>query len=1124
MECLNCHATLAEVAKFCIECGTPVSLACPACGHICAATAKFCPECGTRVAPRDVNTTVSTQSLPAAQSLQDSTSEHAERRQLTVLFCDLIGSMEMSAHLDPEDLRMVIGAYHQCVADTVGRFDGFVARFMGDGALVYFGFPQSHEDNAERAVRAALALVSTVGNLTALDKHLGVRIGIATGLVVVGELVNAGAAREQTALGETPNLAARLQALAEPNSIVIAENTWRLAGDRFTYRDLGNVSIKGYEVPAHVWQVTGTTRGADSFAVLRPDVLLRKTTTYDVDSTSLVGRAQELGLLQDCWAQVTEGQGRVVLLMGDPGIGKSRLVQTLIAGIESEFHVFLELRCSEYHANSPLYPIISLLWNVLSWSRGDSNETRLEKLAEFCSRYQVSSTEGLPLLISLLSMPPSKRFPLPPMSPERQKQRTLQTLLGAVIALGAERPVFAVVEDVHWIDPTTMEFLTLLVDQVPTVRLFVLFTARFPFRPPWSHHSHVMPIVLSRLTRRQSGEMVARVARGKALSPDVVAQIVAKTDGVPLYVEELTKMVLESGCDRALEDQPALPGSPPRLAIPTTLQDSLTTRLDRLASAKDIAQLCATLGREFSYVLLRAVSSMDEPRLQHELSRLTDAEFLYQRGTPPDARYIFKHALIREAAYGSLLKSTRHQCHQRIARVMVSEFAGEAEAQPEFVAMHFTEGGDVVAAVQWWQRAGRRAFSHATYTEAAAHFTRGLDLLKSMPASAERDQQELALEVELGYALIPVRGWSATETARAFTRAGELCRQSDETPVHFRALWGLGAFHFVRGDQRQARQVAEHCLLVAGQGNDVDAIMEAHYLSGITLCVMGDFGAGQSELEECVRTYGAGKREAHRVLYGQDVKASALGWLAMARWACGRPDEALECANESLEVVRDSPQPFLLARGLAGVGFVHVFRGDPQGPDSPLQAAIALCAEQGFTYFQAVVSAFHGGNLVHMGRTQEGISLMQANVLALRTVGSELLFTLIYANLASAHLALAQVDEGLAAVEDGLECVARNGERWAEAELFRIRGQLLLARGLEEAARAETCFKQAMDIAHRQQAKSYELRAAISLAQLWRQQGRVGDSQALLEEAVGAWPEAMQTADLLAARQLRGLT
>ena len=1123
MECLNCHAILPEAAKYCIECGTPAPLACLACGYVCGAAANFCPACGVRLADRGVNPTAPGQSLAAAAapSLRDTASEHAERRQLTVLFCDLVGSTEMSSHLDPEDLRVVISAYYQCVANTIADFDGFVARFLGDGALVYFGYPQGHEDNAARALRAALALILNVGKLNTLDTHLRVRIGVATGLVVVGELVDAGVAHEQTVLGETPNLAARLQAVAEPNAIVIADSTRRLAGDRFTYRDLGFVPLKGFDAPAHVWQVTGAARGSESFAVLRPDMPPRKEMAAGVGATPLVGREQERGLLHDCWEQATEGQGRVVLLMGDPGIGKSRLVQTLIADVELEPHVLLELHGSEYHANSPLYPVVSLLWNVLSWRRGDSDDIRLEKLASFCTRYQVSSSEGLPLLISLLSMPPSKRFPLPPMSPEREKQRTLQTLLGAVIALAAERPVLAVVEDLHWIDPTTIEFLGLLVDQVPTVRLFVLLTARLPFQPPWPSRSHVTPIILTRLTRRQVGEMVARVAGSRPLPPDVVSQIVAKTDGVPLYVEELTKVALDSVVVRAPEDGSPLASATPWLSIPPTLQDSLTARLDRLASAKVIAQLGATLGREFSYALLRSVSNLDERLLQQELNRLTDAEFLYARGTPPDATYVFKHALIREAAYHSLLKSVRHQHHQRIAEVLVSDFPSEAEAQPEYVATHFTEGGQANTAVQWWQRAGRRAFSRAAYTEAAAHFTKGLDLIISMPASVERDQRELALEVELGYALIPVRGWAASDTARAFTRAGELSRQIGDTPVHFRALWGLGAFHFVRGDQRQARQVGEQCMIAAGKTNDIDAIMEAHYLSGITSCVMGKFVAGQRDLEECVRIYGTEKREAHRVLYGQDVKASALGWLAMARWVCGRPDEALDCANESLQLVRDAAQPFLLARGLAAVGFVHVFRGDPQGPDSPLQAAIALCTEQGFTYFRAVVLAFHGANLVRLGRPQEGIVLMQTNVRALRTFGSELLFTTIFAHLASAHLGLAQVDEGLAVVDDGLKCVERTGERWAEAELYRIRGQLLLTRGLHEAARGETCFRQALETARRQQARSYELRAASALAQLWRQQRRDGDARALLTEAIGAWPEALQTADLVAAKQLR---
>jgi predicted ATPase len=811
-----------------------------------------------------------------------------------------------------------------------------------------------------------------------------------------------------------------------------------------------------------------------------------------------------------------------VLIMGDPGIGKTRLVQTMVADVADRPHVLLELRCSEDRANSPLHPVISLLWSVLDWSRGDSDATRLDKLVAFCERYRISTAEGLPLLASLLSLPPSPRLPAPPMSPERQKERTLQTLLDAVLAVAAEHPVLAVVEDLHWVDPTTQELLTLIVAQVATVRLLALLTARFHFRAPWQIHSHLTPIVLTRLTRRQAGELVTHVAGTRALAAEVVSQIVARTDGVPLYVEELTKMVVETGLAQASLGDPESAGAARSPAIPATLQDSLMARLDRLNGGKAVAQLCATLGREFSYALLRAVSDLDDVALDRELDRLVEAEFLYQRGTPPDATYVFKHALIREAAYESLLRSARRQYHRRNALALVSQFAAESAAQPEYVAMQFTEAGELGEAVRWWQSAGRRAFSRAAYAEAAVHYTKGLALLTSTPGSAERDQRELELQVELGYALIPVRGWSAAETAKAFTRAGDLCRSIGETPAHFRARWGLGAFHFVRGDQRKARRIAEQCVAAARQSNDVDARMEAHLLNGIVSCVTGEFVAAQRELDACVRIHGAEPREAHRVLYGQDAKASALGWIAMARWTCGQSDEALAIAEEGLAFVRDARQPFLLARGLAAVGFVRVFRGDPQGPGSPLVEAIALCAEQGFKYFHAVVSAFHGASLAQSGRAAEGVAQMQANVITLRNVGSELLFTLIFAHLASALLAEQRIQEGLAAIDDGLACVERNGERWAEAELHRIRGQLLTAGGMPEAVDAEACFQRALRIARGQGARAYELRAATDLAQFWAQHGKSRQASSLLAEALVAWTSGMRSRDLDRARDLYG--
>lgn len=1116
MQCSSCQATLPEAAKFCIECGAPTRTVC-ACGFANLARASFCGQCGAKLS-RALHDGVPTAPSPAGGLLAaDGNLGSVDRRQLTVLFCDLVGSTPLSSRLDPEDLREVIGAYHRCIASTVERFGGFVARFMGDGALVYFGYPHAFEDNAERAVRAARMLVSAIAGLDVLAERLQVRIGIATGLVVVGELVNAGAAREQTALGETPNLAARLQAAAEPDAIVIADATKRLVGAQFECRDLGAVALSGFAIPVRAWQVVEEERSRRLFNAHVSSQGSHPTPGDSFETRPLVGRLQELGLLRERWKQVSEGRGRLVLVSGDAGIGKSRLVQALLAHLEQEPHAHLEFRCSPYYANSPLYPVIALLPTVLGWSRGDANEARLEKLEAFCARHRLPPIEGVPLLASLLSLPASDRFPMQAMSPERRKQRTLQILIAIVLSFAAEQPLMMVIEDLHWIDPTSTQLLTLLIDQVPTVPLFLLLTARPDFEPPWPPQSYVTPLVLTRLTQSETAEMVG-LASGKPLPPEVVEEIVAKTDGVPLFVEELTKMVLESELIQAREDRYALTGSLPPLAIPTTLQDSLAARLDGLTTVKPLAQLCATLGREFSYPLLQAVSGLDDLTLQRSLARLVQAEFLHQRGTLSEANYVFKHAMIQEAAYQSLLKSRRQQYHQRIASVLVEHFADDADAQPEVVALHQTQAGDIDAAVNWWQRAGQHAFRRASYAEAIAHYSSGLRVLETLADERPRDQSELALQVELGYALIPLRGWGAPETAQAFSRAGELCRQIGDTPSQFRALWGLGAFHFVRGDQHKAREVAEQCLDLARQTNDEDALIEAHYLLGIVRCVRGEFVLGCENLEECIRLYGSEVREMHRLLYGQDAKASALGWLAMALWVRGHPDEALARANEALAFVRDTTQPFLFARGLAGVGFVHAFRREPRGPDTELPAAQAVCAEEGFTYFHAVVSAFQGANLVLLGSPHEGIELMQASARALRAMGSGLLLTPILANLASAHIALGHVDETIAALDEGLAFVDRNGERWAESELHRIRGQLL---GMRDAnlTQAETSLQKALDVARGQQAKSYELRAATELASHWNRQGRIGEAKSVLSQAIESWPPHCDSADLRDARE-----
>jgi class 3 adenylate cyclase/tetratricopeptide (TPR) repeat protein len=1108
MHCLSCGATLPKAARFCIDCGSEVTRVCRGCGVANPWRAAFCANCGATVG----------EARPEAYLAEDGDLPSVERRQLTVVFCDLVNSTAMTSRLDPEELREVVGAYHKCIADTVEPFGGFVARYMGDGALIYFGYPIAFEDSARRAVRAALALVANVADIDVLAERLHVRIGIATGLVVIGELVNAGAAREQTALGEAPNLAARLQAIAKPDSIVVAAATKRVAGSAFDYHDLGTAALHGFPEPVAAWQVLSEARPHRGFTARDSTSGAPIIFQHDTVAGPLIGREQELRLLLDCWQEVVEGRGRVVLVSGDPGIGKSSLAQAFLSHLGESPHAQLEVRSQANYANSPLYPVVAVLPTVLAWMRTDDIDAKLEKLKAFCARLHLPAGEALPLLASLLCLP-AEQYVMPAMSPERQKAQTLQLLVTIVAGFAAEKPLTMLVEDLQWIDPTSRQMLQALIDRIPTAPLLLLLTTRLGHDPSWPPHSHVTRLTLTRLTRDETKKLIDHIVEGKQLPVQVANEIVATTDGVPLFVEELTRMVLESGLMEAREDRYALIGPLPPLAIPATLQDSLAARLDRLAAAKPLAQLCATLGREFSYPLLRAVAGMEDQALQKSLEQLVRAEFLQQRAASSEAIYTFKDALIQEAAYQSLLKRRRQLLHGRIARVIVEQFAIEAEAHPEVVALHHTRSGDLDAAVTWWQKASQYAFRRASYPEAIAHCLSGLRVLETLPDERRRAQLELGLQVDLGYSLIPIRGWGASETEHAFSRAAEVSEQIGDAPSQFRALWGVGAFHFVRGDQHKAIQFAEQCMTLARQANDLDARIEAHYLLGISRCVRGDFVRGSAELEACVHLYGKEVRETHRLLYGQDAKAAALGWLAMARWVLGDPDEALAKARDALLFVQDSTQPFLHVRALSAVGFVYVFRGEPRESDGELAAALALCVEQGFVYFHAVVTAFHGANLALLGRMDEAIELMKASLVALGDAGSLLLSTLILVNLAKAYLAIGCLEEAQSVLEEGFRTVERTGERWAESELHRLRGQLWHQRG-STSERVEVSFRKALEIARSQQAKSFELRAVVSLAACWQQLNKNAAAKALLLEVLGDWPKDLDSADLREARLL----
>jgi class 3 adenylate cyclase/tetratricopeptide (TPR) repeat protein len=720
-------------------------------------------------------------------------SADGERRQLTVLFCDVADSTRLAGQLDPEDLRTVVLAYQATCVEVLQRFEGHVAQYLGDGLLVYFGYPQAHEDDAQRAVRAGLGILDAMGVLnTRLEQHQGVRlavrIGIHTGPVVVGTM-GSGGRHEQLALGETPNLAARLQSLAAPGTVAISETTHRLVQGYVRCDDLGSPSLKGVETPVHVYRVV-----EESAAQSRLDV------AGTTGLTPLVGREHELGLLRERWAQSRDGLGQVVLLGGEAGIGKSRLVHVLAEQVVAEGAPWLMLRCSPYHTNSAFYPVIEHLQRLLQWHRHETPVTRLATLEQALQTVALPLAEVVPPLAALLSLPVPEQYPPPALSSQRQKQKTLEALAAWLLAETARQPVLAVWEDLHWADPSTLELLEVMLDHVPTARLLLVLTSRPEFRPPWAPRSDVMQLTLTRLPRHQSEEMVVRVTRGKLVPAEVLAQVVAKTDGIPLFVEELVKTILEAGLMQEDAGRYRLTGPLPPLAIPATLQDALMARLDRLAMVKEVAQLGAVLGREFAYELLRAVAPLDEATLQHGLTRLVEAELLYQRGILPQATYLFKHALVQDAAYQSLLRSTRQQYHQRIAQVLEAQFAETLETQPEVLAHHYTEAGLTAQAIPHWQRAGERAVGRSAHVEAIGHFRMALEVLELLPDAPERVRQELTLQRALGASLLATQGFAAPDVERAYTRAWALCQRLGDTPEIFPVLFGLWGFYETKGD------------------------------------------------------------------------------------------------------------------------------------------------------------------------------------------------------------------------------------------------------------------------------------------------------------------------------------
>jgi class 3 adenylate cyclase len=1030
----------------------------------------------------------------------------AERRQLTVMFVDLVGSTALSAKLDPEDMREVIHAYQNTVAGEIARFEGHVAKFMGDGVLAFFGWPRAHEDEAERAVRASLAIAGAVPTLvTPAGEALKARIGIATGLVVVGDLVGEGAAREESVIGDTPNLAARIQALAEAGGVVVADATRRLVGSLFELKDLGPRRLKGIAAPVHAFAVERERAVEDRFAAHQSGAPL-----------PLVGRDQELALLLHRWRLAKGSEGQAVLLAGEPGIGKSRIVLALRERLRAEPRTSVRYNCSPFHANSALHPVIEQLARAAGFAPEDDAATKLARLEALVAP-AAPPDDLLPYLIDLLGLPPDGHA-LPPLTPQEKKARTFRALLAQLEGLAGQRPVLLVLEDAHWCDPTTLEFFDRVVERVAALRVLLVVTFRPEFRPPWAGHAHVTSLALSRLGRAEAGAIVAEVAGGQALPVELFDAIVGRTDGVPLFVEELTKTVLEGGLLREAEGRLELAGPIPPLAIPATLSDSLLARLDRLAPVKEIAQVGAVIGREFGRALLAAVAGADERGLTDALDRLVAAGLILRRGARAEPLYAFKHALVQDAAYQSLLKSRRQQLHAKVAEALEAGHAGEGDTPPEILAHHLTEGSLFARALPAWLAAAERAWRRSAYRETIAHVRRGLEIAPSVPAP-EGTRIAIRLHNLLGAALLAAHG-PRPEVIEAYQEAEQLAAEAGETGELLRALWGSWFCHMQRLDVPRVRCITADLLRRAGRASDDGLALQAHHAVWTTEWQTGDLWQAREHAETGVRLYDEAKHHYHTAFYGgHDAGVCSRYTLGITLWLLGFPDQAAHRTEEAEALARRLAHPLTLAMTLTFATWLRLFRGDRGDAWRLTRLGVELCTQQGIPVYLAADRICEGSLRAADGEGGTAADMILSGVRTLETLGVCVRRSFYLGLLAEAHLRAGRPREGLAAVEAALRFVAETGERWYQPELHRLWGELALAAGRAR-DEARPAFEAARTAARERGARSFELRAAIRLARLDGEAGERQRARDLLAPVYGWFTEGFETPNLIEAKAL----
>jgi class 3 adenylate cyclase/predicted ATPase len=1050
---------------------------------------------------------------------------------VTVLVCgcDLLES-EAHLGLDSEDQAQVLRSIQQACEQVVRRFDGTVVQCNEQGLLACFGYPVAYEDAARRAACAGLGLLDGLKALRGqlLPGHIlepNPWVGLHTGSAIAE--VNEDAV---SLVGEARNVAVRLKEAAAPGEIICTEATHRLFRGQFRCADLGQRQIRGVVQPLQLFRVEKVVAAGGLIEASEPAAL-----------TPLTGRDHEISLLKDRWEQAQEGMGQVVLLVGEPGLGKSRLVHTLKhhvevgppnrgglvdaarlaapTGSDAVDTPVIEWRCSPHYQNTGLFPAIDFYERDLGLGREEPPQARFDRLLRRLEQYDLARPETVPLWAALLSLPTPDRFPPLSMPPARQREETFRAMLEWLHVRAARRPTLFVVEDLHWVDASTLEFLGLYLAEGLHDRMLTVLTFRPEFQTPWPALAHQTSLALTRLTRRQVGDLMRKKA-GDALPDALVDQVYDRAGGVPLFVEEFTKMVQESGVLNPSGEGGTLPRALPAHEIPATLQDLVMARVDRLAGGRELAQLAAVLGREFGYDLLAAVANVDEPALQSELAGLVQAEILYQKGPPPRSTYTFKHALLEDALYNALVKGKRQQFHRRIGETLEARFPQTVETKPELLAHHFTEAGQTEKAVAYWLKAGQRSRDRSALSEAIGQLTKGLALLDTLEESHARDERELQFLTTLGPTYITARGYAAPEVGPTLVRARELCERLDETHQLFGITVGMWEWRIVRGELRLCVDLAADGMALAQRLNDSGVMMEALFMPGVTMFYRAEFARARACHEKALAAFDDRERTKFWSAYtGHNAGVTHRCYLALILWHLGYPEQALRMIREARELARTIGHAFSLGHAVDFMAYLYHYCRLGAEVQAAAEEELALGIELGFQLWHALGMLHKGVGLLLQNRREDGLPLLLKGYAAFRATGAEVRVPSYLGMLGEAYLHAARFEDALKALTEGLAVAEKNDDRSYEAELYRVKGELQLAASANESA-AEACFQQAIDTARRQQSRAWELRATTSLARLWQRQGHRDQARAALAAAYGTFTEGFTTPDLVDAAAL----